>query len=42
MYNTLITVLRFISKTSTVWWSQQSALWYQSHWDTETRFTTVM
>jgi len=26
MYNTLITVLRFISKVSTAWRSQQSAL----------------
>jgi len=26
MYNTLITVSWFISKASTVWWHQQSAL----------------
>jgi len=42
MYSTPITVLRFISKASTVWWSQKSALECQSDWDTEKRFTTVM
>jgi len=25
MYNTLITVSRFITKASTIWWRQQSA-----------------